>query len=210
MVNQSGIIEGLNVCTVITEFTDNPSFDTEFRKIFTDERIDYASSVTFVKPKRNGDAFGMGNSDKLVYKQNEKGKLWTDTYWGRLISWDGKFNQIERSIERLKEHKNSKTISMSVYAPHKDGKKTQAGIPCLLSIDLKPRNGELHLTAFFRSQAVSKSGYADYHALVKMGKFLAEESDMKLKTVTNFACSSHLRTQNNELKNSKLLLERVT
>ena len=51
---------------------------------------------------------------------------------------------------------------MSIYDPKSDGRKTMAGMPCLLSIDLKPRKDGLYLTAFFRSMRISKSGYADW------------------------------------------------
>ena len=54
-----------------------------------------------------------------------------------MISWNNEFNQIEQTIKRLKEHKNSKTIAMQIYDPKSDGRKTMSGMPCLLSIDLK-------------------------------------------------------------------------
>jgi thymidylate synthase len=76
-------------------------------------------------------------------------------------------------------------------------------------MDFKPRNGELFMTAFFRSQAVSKSGYADYTALVEMGNFICEQTDLILSRVTNIAGSGHIRNQNDEKKNTIKLLEAV-
>lgn len=176
-------------------------FDKEFRKIFGDERIDYAKSVTFVKPDESPLAPG-----EFMYKQNDTTVKWNKTYWGRLIDWNGEFNQIEQVIKRLKEGKNSKTIATQVFDPKSDGRKTMAGMPCLLSMDFKPRNGELFITAFFRSQAVSKSGYADYTALVEMGEWICEQSDLELGMVTNIAASGHIRNQNDEKKNTIKLL----
>ena len=67
---------------------------------------------------------------------NDSSVKWNKTYWGRMISWNNEFNQIEQTIKRLKEHKNSKTIAMQIYDPKSDGRKTMSGMPCLLSIEM--------------------------------------------------------------------------
>ena len=182
----------------------DPVFDARFREVFGDERIDYASSVTFVEPKTTESSFF---DNELVFQQNDTSAKWNKTYWGRMIKWHDKFNQVEQTIKRLKEHKSAKTIVMAVYDPASDGRKTMSGMPCLLSVDCKPRDGKLHLTANFRSQAVTKSGYADYHALVKLNEFLCKQSGIEYGLTTSFAHSCHLRPDNDELKNSKRLLE---
>jgi thymidylate synthase len=143
--------------------------------------------------------------DGLQYQQNDTSVKWNKTYWGRMISWNNEFNQIEQTIKRLKEHKNSKTIAISIYDPKSDGRKTMAGMPCLLSIDLKPRKDGLYLTAFFRSMRISKSGYADWVALCELGKFLCEQADLKLKRITTIGGSVHLGDMNNEKKNVRKL-----
>ena len=122
-----------------------------------------------------------------------------------MINWDNTFNQVEQTIKRLKEHKNAKTIAMSVYDPKSDGRKTMGGMPCLLSVDLKPRKERLYLTAFFRSMRISKSGFADWFALCELGKFLCEQADLKLKRVTTIGGSVHLGDMNNEKKNVRKL-----
>lgn len=193
--------ERLNLAVEIEDFAENDEFDSHFREIFGADRIDYASSVTFVEPVESLMFEG------LEYCQNNPDAKWNKTYWGRLIQWNGEYNQIEQTIKRLKEHKNAKTIAMQVFDPKSDGRKVMGGMPCLLSIDLKPRPDGLHLTAFFRSMRISKSGYADWDALVKMGKFLCEQSGLKLKRVTTIGGSVHLGTMNNELKNTRKLLE---
>ena len=203
-IKVGNLTELLNVGIEIYSSKLDVKFDTNFRKIFGDERIDYASSVTFVPPRTNP-MF----ADDFIYEQNVPNVKWTKTYWGRMINWNGEFNQIEQTIKRLKEHKSSKTIVMSIYDPKTDGKKTMSGMPCMLNIDLKPRFGQLFLTANFRSQAVSKSGYADYTALVKLADFLCKESGLEFGMVTSFAHSCHLRPDNDEKKNSLKLLEMV-
>jgi len=73
-------------------------------------------------------------------------------------------------------------------------------------IDLKPRNGKLYLTSILRSNRVSKSGYADFHSMVELGKFLSIQSNLELGKVSILSCSSHLGTMNEELKKTKKLL----
>lgn len=201
-IKGSSLIEDLNVILEMQtpDFDDN--FDGKFREIFGDDRIDYASSYTFIKP-----TISQLYPDDLVYTQLDPNVKWTKTYWGRMISWNGKFNQVEQAIKRLKEHVASKTIVISVYDPHTDGRKTMSGIPCLLYVDMKPRDGKLNLTATFRSMAISKSGYADYWAIGQLSKFLCEQSGLDFGLVTIIAHSCHLRSQNNELKNTRKLLE---
>ena len=87
-----------------------------------------------------------------------------------------------------------------------DGKKTQAGIPCLLSLDIKPRSDGLYITAFYRSMRISKSGYADFKGLVELGKFISYRSELRLKRITIMGSSVHLGSQNGEMVNTKKLL----
>ena len=96
---------------------------------------------------------------------------------------------------------------MSIYDPISDGKKTMSGMPCLLNIDLKPRIDGLHLTAFFRSMRISKSGYADFKALCDLGMYLCDTTDLKLGSITVIGGSAHLGSMNNELVNTRKLLE---
>jgi len=192
---ESGIKEELNLVIEITDFKKCKRFDKHFRKVFGDERIDYASAYTFIDPREKG------------YTQIEKGAKWTATYWSRLHNWYGMFNQIEQIKKRLKEHKSAKTIAASVYDPISDGKKVMGGMPCLLSLDFKPRPEGLHITAFFRSMRLSKSGYGDFDAVVALGQYLCEEADLSLHKVTFIAGSGHISTSGDEYKKTKELLK---
>jgi thymidylate synthase len=77
----------------------------------------------------------------------------------------------------------------------------------MIAIDLKPRDGKLYLTSIIRSNRVSKSGYADYTALVEMGQFLSEQSGLELGKVSILACSCHIGDMNDEKKKTIKLLE---
>ncbi len=199
------LTEELNVMTEITKFESDDWFDTHFRNIMGDDRIDHASSVTFVEPKPKV-------SDNKFFAEEEgldypfiKDK-WYETYWGRMVAWGGNFNQVENVIKILKTGKAVKRCELMIYEPSRDAK-NQYSQPCMIAIDIKPRNGKLFLTSILRSNRVSKSGYADYSALVKMGKFLAKESGMELEKVSVLACSCHIGTMNDEKKKTIKLLE---
>lgn len=197
----SGIQEIPNlVMKVEGNFNISEAFDKQFRKVFGDERIDYASSVTFVRPTS-------GIAGQLVYVQNNPKAKWTETYWGRLISWGGEINQVANAIARMKKDgKNTKMLSMSVYDPKSDHKKVMGGVPCMTAVDLKPRHGKLHLTAFFRSTRLSKSGYADMHALCQMMMFMADESGLQYGSVTLISTSAHCFYSGEEAKQAKEVL----
>ena len=101
-IKRSGIIEILNGVIEFTDFEDGDfenQFDKKFREIFEDERIDYASKVTFIEPTKN-------ENNEYQYETVKKG--WKNSYWGRMIKYEDKFNQFENVINILKNGKNIK------------------------------------------------------------------------------------------------------
>jgi thymidylate synthase len=197
--DRGDLIEILNGIIEISTFNDNQGFDLHFRRIMGDDRIDYASAVTFVQPTVSmlGD-----------FSYNPISPNWHDTYFGRMCNWQGQYNQLENCLKILKQGIAVKRCELLIYDPIRDSRNMYKQ-PCLLAIDLKPRDGKLYLTAFFRSQAISKSGYADYTALINLGKWLASNSNLVLETVTIHATSLHVRRQKQELKKTKELLSIV-
>lgn len=202
-VKVSGIQEISNLIMVLSgNFGTNAVFDKHFRSIFGDERIDYASSVTFVQPKKTMIGWG--------YQQNDPKAKWTNSYWGRMISFSGQVNQIEAAIKKLENGKNTKMISIAVYDPVSDSKKVMGGVPCLSSLDIKPRNKELHITAFFRSMRFSKAGYADIKALCDLGLYLCSRTNMTMGSLTLHATSGHNFYSGEEAVNGNKLLTVMT
>lgn len=200
----SGLIEELNVITEITEFKSDDWFEPHFRRIFGNDRIDYAKSVTFLKPepkKPVNDFFQ--EEEGLDYKFIKD--HWYQSYWGRMVSWRGEFNQVEQVIKVLSTGQNVKRCELIIYDPIKDAKNPYSQ-PCMIAIDLKPRDGKLYLTSMIRSNRISKSGYADYTALVELGHFLCEQSNLELGKVTVLANSCHIGTMNQEKKKTLELL----
>lgn len=195
----SGIQEIPNLILVLREnFRSSSFFDKEFRRIFGDERIDFASSVTFVPPQE-----GMVSP---TYVQNDPKAKWTKTYWGRMINFGGSINQIEEAIKKLSKGKNTKMISIGIYDPTSDHRKVMGGVPCMTALDVKPRNGKVDLSVFMRSMRFSKSGYGDVHALCELGKYLCERSNMEMGSLTMFATSGHTFYSGEEFNNCKALM----
>ena len=198
----SGIQEIPNLAMRLEgKFEASKKFDTAFRKAFGDERIDYASSVTFVPPTKSK------LTGAYVYKQNDPSAKWTNSYWGRMIAFSGKVNQIEAAIKKLSNGKNTKMISIAVYDPVSDSKKVMGGVPCMTSMDIKPRNRKLDVTAFFRSMRLSKSGYADMKALCDLSSYIAERSATAVGSLTLIATSGHIFYSGDEWANTEKLLK---
>jgi thymidylate synthase len=204
-VKVGNLTEELNVVTEITEFKSDDWFDLHFRNVMGDDRIDYAKTVTFLQPTQleNTNQF-FESKEKLDYKFIKD--HWHQSYWGRMVSWQGEFNQIENVIKILRTGKSVKRCELIIFDPSRDARNPYSQ-PCMVMIDLKPRNGKLYLTSILRSNRVSKSGYADYTALVELGKFLCIESDLELEKVTTLACSCHIGDMDNEKKKTIKLLE---
>lgn len=204
-VKVGNLTEELNVMTEITEFQSDDWFDGHFREIMGDDRIDFAKTVTFLKPQ----PFVSDNpffeaEEGLDYKFIKD--HWHQSYWGRMVSWQGTFNQVENVIKILKTGKAVKRCELIIFDPSRDARNPYSQ-PCMLAIDIKPRNGKIYLTSIIRSNRVSKSGYADYTALVELGKFLAEQSNMELGKVSILANSCHIGDMNDEKKKTIKLLE---
>jgi thymidylate synthase len=204
-VKVGDLTEELNVMTEITKFESDDWFDPHFREIMGDDRIDYAKTVTFLEPHPHvSDSPFFAAEEGLEYKFIKD--KWSDSYWGRMVAWQGTFNQVENVIKILKTGKAVKRCELIIFDPSRDARNPYSQ-PCMLAIDIKPRNGKIYLTSIIRSNRVSKSGYADYTALVEMGKFLAKESDMELEKVSVLACSCHIGKMNDETKKTHKLLE---
>jgi len=192
-IKYGDITEVLNGIIEIENFSFDRNFDDKFRVVFGDKKIDYVSAFTFNTP--------IDTPLGRQYKAVKPG--WKNTYWGRMFSFNDKINQVEHVIKILKEKKNTKRCEIIIFRPEDSSSIFKQ--PCLLSIDFKPRRLDLYMTATFRSQRISKSGYGDYTALINFGQWLCQETEHYLKKVTVIAHSLHV-ANNEELKNSNLLL----
>ncbi len=198
------LYEELNGIIVFEDFkngTFEQDFDAIFRDIFTDERVDFVSDYTFMEPRKTTLEDG-----KISYEYSFLRDGWKNTYWGRICNMDGEHNQFENTIKEIKKGKKIKRYPIVVFHPVSDMKR-MFGQPCLLTLDFKPRDGDLYMSATFRSQRISKSGYGDYKGLLKMGAFIAKETGLTFKSLTVFAHSLHIDSSKRvERENTKQIL----
>jgi len=144
-VRVGNLTEELNVMTEITEFKSDDWFDGHFREVMGDDRIDYAKTVTFLKPEpKKADNPFFEAEEGLDYKFIKD--HYHQSYWGRMVSWRGEFNQVENVIKILSTGKAVKRCELIIFDPTKDARNPYSQ-PCMIAIDLKPRNGKLYLTS---------------------------------------------------------------
>lgn len=115
------------------------------------------------------------------------------SYGSKLFDYHG-FNQLEYVVEKLKKNPESKSATITFTDPIKD----KTHVPCIISFDLKIRNGELIGTAFFRSQDVGKKLCPDAIALCKVMEMIAKDLDVKLGFLNILAVSLHLYEEDME------------
>lgn len=127
------------------------------------------------------------------------------SYGKRLYDQLG-IDQIDWIVKRLKSKPETKAATISLLLPNDPGPR----IPCLSLIDIKVREGRLHLTGFFRSQNVTRS-YANFIAIHYLHKKIAKATGYPLGQMKFMVSSAHIYEKDIEtveklLKESKKYL----
>lgn len=122
-------------------------------------------------------------------------------YCERLVAWpgrDGPVNQLDvlaRKLRKVRARGNGARGALSsdyelalalpadafdlrVHAPGLN--KSPYGFPCLSHISVTIHDGELHLTALYRNQHLTRKGYGNYLGLSRLGWGLANEAGLPL------------------------------
>ena len=117
-VKVGNLTEELNVVTEITEFKSDDWFDGHFREVMGDDRIDFDKTVTFLKSeeKKSDNPF-FEEEEGLDYKYIKD--HWYQSYWGRMVSWKGEFNQVENVIKILSKGSECKRCELIIFDPTK-------------------------------------------------------------------------------------------
>lgn len=132
---------------------------------------------------------------RKVDSRNKRG-----TYFERLIAFDGsenqKVNQIEiiiRSLRSGKIKRRSK-LQASVFDPrvdHIDG--PYQSFPCLQHVTFyKTKSGGLVLNGFYAIQYLVQRAYGNWLGLINLGKFVANETGLKLEKFNCFVSIEQL------------------
>jgi thymidylate synthase len=148
--------------------------------------------LTFESVDENDQVFKKFADNKLIqlYQQKMQSteivKELNSSYGKRLYDQQG-VNQIDWVLKRLRSKPETKAATITLLLPNDPGPR----IPCLSIIDFKIREGKLHMTAFFRSQNVTKS-YANMISVHYLQKQVASELKLPLGLLKFFVCSAHI------------------
>jgi len=124
------------------------------------------------------------------------------TYFQRMISFgngEEKLNQLDHVIENwlTNNHRHS-AFQLAIFDPLSDHTRSrQLGFPCLHQVCFNPRgaNGQdgLGMTAFYATQHLLNKAYGNYLGLIRLGQFVAKETNLKLVNLTCIAGSGELQ-----------------
>jgi hypothetical protein len=124
------------------------------------------------------------------------------TYFQRMIAFghgEAKCNQLEHVIENWRNgnHRHS-AFQIGIFDPVSDHIRTPyLGFPCLHQVCFNPRgaNGQdgLGMTAFYATQHLLNKAYGNYLGLIRLGQFVAKETDLDLVNVTCIAGAGDLK-----------------
>lgn len=119
----------------------------------------------------------------------------TGEYFERLCNSE-KGNQLESMVEKIDQWgRNNRTVAQ-VFQVQKD--LNAMFPPCLLTIQALARDGQVNLTAHFRSHTVAKSFYGDIMALARLQKWLSKRVERGVGSLTVLSSSIHFRKKNAE------------
>lgn len=141
---------------------------------------------------------------RLYRKKMETTKIVPElnaSYGKRLYDQLG-INQIDWLINRLKNKPETKAATISLLLPNDPGPR----IPCLSLIDIKIREGRLHLTGFFRSQNAFRS-YGNFIAVYYLHKKIAHATGYPMGKMKFMVSSAHIYEK--DVNSVKELLENV-
>lgn len=125
-------------------------------------------------------------------------------YCERLVAWpgpDGPVNQLgilARKLRRVRDRDSggrgalssdyelalahpSDSFDLRIHAPGLNN--SPLGFPCLSHISITLHGGELHLSALYRNQHLTRKGYGNYLGLSRLGSALANEAGLPLGEV---------------------------
>ncbi len=112
------------------------------------------------------------------------------TYGQRLRNWDGKTDQIEYAIEKLKTNQTTRRATAVTWIPTVDTLVDE--VPCMIIDDFKIRNGKVHLTTLFRSHDFAGAYPANLYGLSKLLEYVAGNVGLPPGKITTVSISAHI------------------
>lgn len=109
------------------------------------------------------------------------------TYGQRIFDMDG-VDQFDWMVERLQRKPDTKSATINLLVPGS----TAASLPCLTTLDVKIRRGQLDLQFFFRSQNIFGRQYANLAALARLQSDLAQRCNTVSGVLRGYVASAHI------------------
>ncbi len=156
------------ILNTIVNVTDPSNTESPEGYFWTGEKLDKYS-----------EQFLSGDKQGFVY-----------TYGNRLRAHFGGIDQIQEAIMRLNNFKESRRAISITWDPLVDTKNDE--VPCMMLVDFKIRDGELHTTGLWRSHDIYGAWFPNAVGLSNLAKYVAEETGSKLGTLTIHSISAHI------------------
>lgn len=128
-------------------------------------------------PELHGHSYSYGNRLRKHFKE----ELWNEEY---------DLDQIKKAIDRLKECEETRRATSITWDPMVDTIEDE--VPCMILIDFKIRDGKLFTTALWRSQDCYGAIPANFFALRELARYVAEETNVKVGSITVQSISCHI------------------
>lgn len=130
----------------------------------------------------------------------------TGGYYEKLCD-SPKGNQLQSMVDKIEQWGRNNRTCAQVFQVRND--LNAMFPPCLLDISALYRQGDVNLTAHFRSHTLAKSYYGDITALGRLQEWLANEVDAGVGSLTVISNSAHIRKKNDEHKLAEKMLDKL-
>lgn len=160
--------------------------------------------IDLYMPAKGDDAIGVFSELYLEGREFARSVSPDGEYCERLVAWpgpEGPVNQLEvlsRKLRRVRDRTVAGRGALSsdyelavahpmdafdirIQAPGHNN--SPLGFPCLSHVSVTVHGGELHLTAMYRNQHLTRKGYGNYLGLSRLGAALANEAGLPLGEV---------------------------
>lgn len=108
--------------------------------------------------------------------------------YGQRIYDAGGVDQYRWLLQRVQNKLETKSATINLLVPGDQS----PNLPCLVVLDAKIRDGQLHLQFFFRSQNIFGRQYANLAALARLQAKLATDCGMAVGSMSGHVASAHI------------------
>lgn len=134
------------------------------------------------------------------------GKIWekltddgvtNNSAYGHILKNKHGFNQIEKMIELLKVHPESRRAVMNINTPRENVIETKDEF-CTIALQLLVRDGKLNMTGIMRSNDLWSGTPYDIFYFTEIQKYIANQLGLEYGTYTHCVTSLHIYDRNIE------------